>query len=158
MYRVAYDTTKVNKKRWILEGDEYGVKEGNIIVLAMMIKPNYPPVKYFEKRFTEWNPLLDIHPEDLEKVHPPIMANANCKNWPKWSDYDWTQKVALRRQAAINRTSDFEVGFEPLKALQPTPRTWAPVQSFIPPHLALMITIEQGFIARIVNSMDTTMR
>ena len=55
MYRIAYDTTKVNKKRWILEGDEYVVKEGSIIVLAMMIKPNYPPKKQLNIRSSPLN-------------------------------------------------------------------------------------------------------
>ena len=55
------------------------------------------------------------------------------------------EKHILRDQAAINRTSEFEVGFEPLAPLKPMPRTWAPVQGFIPRHLANMkITIEQG--------------
>ena len=70
MYRIAYDTNEATKKRWVNEGMEHVVKEGNIILLAVMIRPNYPPVEFTEERFTEWNPMLEIHPEGLENHHP----------------------------------------------------------------------------------------
>ena len=70
LYRIAYDTNKVTKKRWISEGMEYFVEEDNIILLAVMIRPNYPPVEFMEERFNEWNPNLEIHPEGLEIITP----------------------------------------------------------------------------------------
>jgi hypothetical protein len=63
MYRLAYDENKVKSKRWISEGMEYIIEEGNIILLAVMIKPNCPPVEFTEERFNDWNPALEIHPK-----------------------------------------------------------------------------------------------
>ena len=53
MYRLAYDENKVQSKRWISEGMEYVIQEGNIILLGVMIKPNYPSVEFSEERFND---------------------------------------------------------------------------------------------------------
>ena len=145
MYRLACDENKVKSKRWISEGMEYITEEGNIILLAVMIKPNCPPVEFTEERFNDWNPALEIHPDGLEEHHPTFIKNEKCKDWPEWHDYEPYEKKKLREQAEINRKSEFQVGFAPLVPLAPKVRTWAPVQGFIPPHLANMkITIQQG--------------
>ena len=48
IYRLAYDENKVKSKRWISEGMGYMIEEGNIILLAVMIKLNCPPVEFTE--------------------------------------------------------------------------------------------------------------
>jgi hypothetical protein len=110
---------------------EYIIEEGNIILLAVMIKPNCPPVEFTEERFNDWNPALEIHPDGLEEHQPTFIKNEKCKDWPEWHDYEPYEKKILRDQAGINRTSEFQVGFDPLVPLARMVRTWAPVQGSI---------------------------
>ncbi len=66
------NTKEVKKKRFVCEGTEYVVNEGHIVLLPVLMKPNYPPIEYTEERFHGWN--------GFEAVVLETIVNENAVN------------------------------------------------------------------------------
>jgi hypothetical protein len=87
MYRIAFDSSKLKKARFVCEGTEYVVEDGGIVLLSCLMKPNFPPVEHTEERFQTWNPALEIRPFGCEDFTIPEIAKPNQKNWGPWENY-----------------------------------------------------------------------
>ena len=60
MYRIAFDSSRLKRVRFVCEGTEYIVEDGGIVLLSCLMKPNFPPVEHTEARFQAWNPELEV--------------------------------------------------------------------------------------------------
>ncbi len=81
MYRIAFDSNKLKRKRLVAEGAEWIIENGGIVLLSCLFKPNYPPIEHTEERFNAWNPALEIRPHGCEDFLINPIVNTNAVNW-----------------------------------------------------------------------------
>ena len=86
MYRIAYDRSKLRRLRFVSAGTEHIVRDGGIVLLSCLMKPNYPPIEHTEERFHTFDPLLEIHPRGCEDFEVSVIKNAMKKDWGPWKD------------------------------------------------------------------------
>ena len=111
MYRIAFDSSRLKRVRFVCEGTEYIVEDGGIVLLSCLMKPNFPPVEHTEERFQAWNPEFEIRPFGCEDFTVPEIVNPNQKNWGPWEDYYRREKTRLLHLAAENKRSPWKKGF-----------------------------------------------